>query len=135
MKTILELLLYLAVLSFPCHAIQWGKIENVSLILLNQDPIVMNGTCEECQCYMDFNQSFSSFNCDRINKICEMHLTRTQYQLFQVLSSPSSTFHFRSLPQCPPAANCTSLSATAHNAMMSELLDLSEINRYFDRFD
>ena len=123
MKILLSLFLCLMVSSICCATGQFGKIENMSLTVLNENPVIFNGTCNECLCHMHINPSYSSFNCYRNNRTCRMHLSSNHYQLFRALSSSSSTFYYRSLPQCLSSIDCTSLSLTICDFMSSKLLN------------
>lgn len=130
MTVFLQLVFVLMIRHIDCGTVQYSKIQNMSLTILNKNSITINGTCAQCLCQMHNNPNFSSFNCYNSNQTCQIHFISDQYQLFRVFSSPLSTFFYRSLPQCHPSANCNSLSMTECNFMLSKLWIFSEIDSF-----
>lgn len=128
MKVFPLLALHLILEYIHCGTVHGNRVENVSLTFLNKDSMLIEGNCSQCLCYMYSNSSVSSFNCYRNNQTCQVHLTSDQYQLFRALPSLSTTFYYRSLPQCPPSINCSALSVTMGSFMLSKSSNLSEID-------
>ena len=76
----------------------YGIIYNVSLLIYDENATIVNGTCEECICLMCLNQTYSSFNCDRINRLCFFNKQTNETQTFRMIPNFNSTFYFLSLP-------------------------------------
>ena len=90
------LLFHLAVVTVSTTRV--GIISNISLTLLGTNTTIVNGTCEDCVCFLLANTSFFSLNCFHGNLTCELHAKSDQNKPFTLTTGVNASFYFLDLP-------------------------------------
>ena len=80
------------------RSVSVGIIRDVSLDIIDADPTIVNGTCEDCVCSLLADPAFFALNCRSDDLVCELHSTQDQNRSFNLLAATGTSFFFLSLP-------------------------------------
>ena len=97
--------LWLLVLLVSVESIMISMIREAEYRPISQDPIIMNGTCDECLCQSllyDNANLYVAFNCFEHDKRCEFYHNYSSW--YSMVNNSNSRFYFYRNP--PPLPVC-----------------------------